>query len=152
VRWHGGHTFHENKVTPRASWGHQQVSWQNEIIRVARWVKKLPNAAGDVRGMRHAREAVARRLCRLAKVAVPDEVAVIGVDNEELACKLAIPPLSSVIPDAFRVGYEGGGPAQLRVMNGMPAPEGLRYIPPLGVVTRQSTDVTAIADRASPVR
>ena len=77
---------------------------------------------------------------------MPEEVAVIGVDNEELACKLALPPLSSVIPDAFRVGYEAAEMLSL-LMNGGSAPERLRYIPPLGVITRQSTDVTAIPDQ-----
>ncbi len=40
---------------------------------------------------------------------MPEEVAVVGVDNEELVCLLAYPPLSSVIPDAFRIGYEAAG-------------------------------------------
>jgi LacI family transcriptional regulator len=139
-----GHTFHENKVTPRASWGHQQASWQDEIHGVARWVKRLPKPLGMFAGS-DTRGKQLLDACRLARVAVPEEVAVIGVDNEELACKLALPPLSSVVPDAFRVGYEAaatlGG-----IINGGPAPERLRYIPPLGVVTRQSTDVTAIPD------
>jgi LacI family transcriptional regulator len=139
-----GHQFHENKVTPRASWGHQQVSWQEEIEGVAGWVKSLPKPLGmmagnDTRGMQLL------DACRRAGVAVPEEVAVVGVDNEELACQLALPPLSSVIPDAFRVGYEAASLLDL-LMKGRPAPEPLRYIPPLGVMTRQSTDVTAIPD------
>jgi LacI family transcriptional regulator len=139
-----GHSFHENKVTPRASWGHQQVSWQEEIIGVARWVKRLPKPLGMFAGS-DTRGKQLLDACRLARVAVPEEVAVIGVDNEELACKLALPPLSSVVPDAFRVGYEAAVMLDL-IMKGGPAPEPLRYIPPLGVVTRQSTDVTAIPD------
>jgi LacI family transcriptional regulator len=120
------------------------VSWQEEIIGVARWVKKLPKPLGIFAG-NDTRGKQLLDACRLAKVAVPEAVAVIGVDNEELACKLALPPLSSVIPDAFRVGYEAA--AMLNgMMNGGPEPDALRYIPPLGVVTRQSTDVTAIPD------
>jgi LacI family transcriptional regulator len=139
-----GHTFHENQVTRRASWGHQQVSWQEEIRGVARWVKRLPKPLGMFAG-NDPRGKQLLDACRLARVAVPEEVAVIGVDNEEIACKLALPPLSSVIPDAYRVGYEGAAMLDL-LMKGRPAPEQLRYIPPLGVVTRQSTDVTAIPD------
>jgi len=139
-----GHTYHENEVTPRASWGHQQVSWQEEIIGVAEWVKRLPKPLGMFAG-NDTRGKQLLDACRLARVAVPEEVAVIGVDNEELACKLALPPLSSVIPDAFRVGYEGAAMLDL-LMQGHPVPERLRYIPPLGVATRQSTDVTAISD------
>jgi LacI family transcriptional regulator len=139
-----GHSFYENEVTPRASWGHQQASWEEEIIGVSEWVKGLPKPLGMLAG-NDTRGKQLLDACRLAGVAVPEEVAVIGVDNEEIACKLALPPLSSVIPDAFRVGYEGAALLDL-LMQGRPAPEPLRYIPPLGVVTRQSTDVTAIPD------
>jgi LacI family transcriptional regulator len=139
-----GHNFYENKVTQRASWGHQQVSWQEEIIGVARWVKKLPKPLGMFAG-NDTRGKQLLDACRLAKVAVPEAVAVIGVDNEELACKLALPPLSSVIPDAFRVGYEAAEMLDM-LMNGCQGLEPLRFIPPLGVATRQSTDVTAIPD------
>jgi LacI family transcriptional regulator len=92
-----GHHFHENKVTPRASWGHQQVSWQEEIEGVAGWVKSLPKPLGmmagnDTRGMQLL------DACRRAGVAVPEEVAVVGVDNEELACQLALPPSRASSP------------------------------------------------------
>lgn len=139
-----GHQFHENTVTPRASWGHQQASWQREIEGVAKWVKRLPKPLGMMAG-NDTRGLQLIGACRRAGVAVPEEVAVIGVDNEELACQLALPPLSSVIPDAFRVGYEAASWLDL-LMQGKPAPEQLRSIPPLGVMTRQSTDVTAIRD------
>jgi LacI family transcriptional regulator len=78
-------------------------------------------------------------------VAVPEEVAVVGVDNEELVCLLAYPPLSSVIPDAYRVGYEAAGMLDL-MMKGETVYETLRTIPPLRVATRQSSDVMAIAN------
>ena len=83
--------------------------------------------------------------CRRAGVAVPEEVAVVGVDNDELVCELAYPPLSSVIPDAVRIGYEGAALLD-RLMKGQPAPAAMQTIPPLGVAVRQSSDVTAIAD------
>jgi LacI family transcriptional regulator len=139
-----GYTFHENPITPRASWGHQQASWQEEITGVAAWVKNLPKPLGMFAG-NDTRGKQLLDSCRLARVAVPEEVAVIGVDNEKLACEMALPPLSSVIPDAFRVGYEGAAMLAL-LMRGCPASEPLLYIPPLGVATRQSTDVTAIQD------
>lgn len=139
-----GYQFHERKVIPRVSWGHQQTSWEDEIEGVAKWVKELPKPLGvmtgnDTRGMQLL------DACRRAGVAVPEEVAVVGVDNEELVCQLAHPPLSSVIPDAFRVGYEAAA-LLARLMNGEPADEMLRWIPPIGVATRQSSDVTAISD------
>ncbi len=143
VRDAGGR-FHEAPRTQPVSWGHQQASWEDEIVHVAAWIDKLPKPLGvmagnDIRGMQLL------DACRLAGVAVPEEVAVIGVDNEELVCQLAYPPLSSVVPDARRVGYEAAGLLD-QMMNGEPALDLLTLIPPLGVVTRQSSDVTAIED------
>jgi LacI family transcriptional regulator len=77
---------------------------------------------------------------------VPDEVAVIGVDDDELLCELSNPPLSSVIPNTYRTGYEAAA-----LLDKMMAGERFRseahLIAPVGVSTRQSTDVLAIHDR-----
>lgn len=139
-----GYQFHKNEVPSRATWGHQQVSWEDEVEGVAKWVKRLPKPLGMMAG-NDTRGLQLLGACRGAGVAVPEEVAVVGVDNEELACNMALPPLSSVIPDAYRVGYEAAAMLD-DLIKGKPAPEPLRYIPPLGVMTRQSTDVTAISD------
>lgn len=93
------------------------------------------------------------RAARAAGVAVPEEAAVIGVDNEELVCELAHPPLSSVIPNPKRIGYEAAGLLD-RLMHGRRVSWERRLVPPLGVAARQSTDVTAIEhpDVAAAVR
>ena len=83
--------------------------------------------------------------CRRSGIAVPDEVAVIGVDNDELLCSLSDPPLSSVAPNSYRTGYEAA--ARLTaMMNGKTGGPIANLIPPLGIATRQSTDVLAIDD------
>jgi LacI family transcriptional regulator len=84
--------------------------------------------------------------CRRLGVEVPDEVAVIGVHNDELLCDLCDPPLSSVIPNARRAGYEAAALLQ-RMMNGERVGARNVYIRPIGVATRQSTDVVAVNDR-----
>lgn len=115
-----------------------------ERAALAEWLARLPKPVGimaayDIRG----REVL--ELCREAAIAVPDQVAVIGVDNDELVCDFATPPLSSVVPDAVRTGYEAA-----RLLDGLirggrvEATE--RLIGPLGVVTRSSTDVLALDD------
>lgn len=83
--------------------------------------------------------------CRLAGLTVPDEVAVIGVHNDELLCDLCDPPLSSVMPNAQRAGYEA---AELlpRAMAGKKLARALHQIAPLGVAARQSTDIGAVGD------
>ncbi len=83
------------------------------------------------------------RACLEAGVSVPEEVAVLGCDNEIMSCDFAPIPLSSVDPDLERQGYEA---AKLldRLMDGEPPPRNPIIIPPKGVVTRQSTDILAI--------
>jgi LacI family transcriptional regulator len=73
-------------------------------------------------------------------------VAVLGVDNDEILCDLAEPPLSSVVPNTRRIGYEAAAMLD-RLMAGEPAPTGPTLIEPLAVMTRQSTDVLAVGDR-----
>ena len=143
-----GCRLHDGPDIQPVSWGHQQASWEQEIESVARWIGRLPKPLGvmagnDIRGMQLL------DACRLAGVAVPEEVAVVGVDNEELVCQLAYPPLSSVVPDAKRIGYVAAERLD-RMMKGEAAEERLTLIPPVNVVVRQSSDVTAIADPRSP--
>ncbi|MDX1564183.1 MAG: substrate-binding domain-containing protein, partial [Phycisphaeraceae bacterium] len=83
---------------------------------------------------------------RAVGVSIPEEVAVIGVDNDELFCDLSDPPLSSVEPNTEKIGYEAAGLLD-RMMQGEPPPSAKVFIDPMGVVTRQSTDVLAIEDR-----
>ena len=120
------------------------ASWEQEKKALAAWIRSLPKPAGvmaayDIRG----RQVL--DVCRELDVRVPDEVAVIGVDNDELVCELADPPLSSVIPDTRRTGYEA---ARLldTMMAGRSEKPAAHLIEPLGVVTRSSTDVLATND------
>jgi len=92
-------------------------------------------------------DAAARllRACDDADVSVPEEVAVLGCDNDPMICDYALVPLSSVDNDWERIGYEG---AKLldRLMNGGRAPRKPVLIPPKEVVTRLSTNILAVAD------
>lgn len=119
--------------------------WETELASLARWLRALPKPVGifagyDIRGLQ------VLEACRRLELAVPDEVAVLGVDNDELLCDLADPPLSSVIPDVRRTGYEAAALLDRMMRGAKIAPEG-RLFAPLGVATRQSTDVVAVADR-----
>jgi LacI family transcriptional regulator len=84
--------------------------------------------------------------CRLAGISVPEEVAVIGVDNDDLLCALSDPPLSSIRPDSERTGYQAAALLDA-MMAGNPVEPAVIEIPPLDIVTRLSTDVTAVEDR-----
>jgi LacI family transcriptional regulator len=75
----------------------------------------------------------------------PDDLAVLGVENDELACSSCIPPLSSVELAAARIGQDAAATLD-KMMNGQSPPAATVLIPPLGVVTRQSTDVVAVTN------
>jgi LacI family transcriptional regulator len=122
------------------------VSWQEEHARLVRWVRSLPRPVGVLA----CYDIKAQQLldaCRDAGAAVPEEVAVLGVDNDPVLCELCDPPLSSVTPDARRAGYLA---AELldRWMAGASVPAEAHRIAPVGVHIRQSTDVLAIDDQA----
>ncbi|HZQ48375.1 MAG TPA: substrate-binding domain-containing protein, partial [Verrucomicrobiae bacterium] len=112
---------------------------------IAAWLRKLPKpvavmACYDIRGQQ------VLDACRNAGLAVPDEVAVIGVDNDALLCDLSSPPLSSVIPNTQRTGYEAAALLD-QMMSGRQVAPQAHFISPLGVATRQSTDTLAIEDQ-----
>lgn len=115
-----------------------------ETDSIAAWLRRLPTpvavfAAYDPRGQQ------VLAACRRAGLSVPEAVAVLGVDNDELICALSPPPLSSVIPDTQRAGWCAAVLLAQMMAGGKAAPEP-HCIPPLGVATRQSTDTLAVDD------
>jgi LacI family transcriptional regulator len=118
--------------------------WEEEQQELAAWLCALPKPIGimacnDLRGQQIL------DACNRVELGVPEEVAVIGVDNDELLCELCNPPLSSVVPNPECIGYKA---AELldRLMAGKRAEPQPLLIAPLGIATRQSTDVLAIDD------
>jgi LacI family transcriptional regulator len=122
----------------------QGFSWTRERRRMKTWLDKLPKPIGvmacyDFRGQQLL------DVCREMDLAVPEQVAIIGVDNDERLCQLCTPPLSSVIPDSRGAGYRA---AQLldRMMRGERVADDGTLLSPLGIAERQSTDVYAVDD------
>jgi len=137
--------LHVYSPTPRARKGwtieYEQLEPELEQNGV-RWLQKLPKpvavmACNDIAGQQ------VLEVCRLAELRVPDEVAVIGVDNDEVLCQLADPPLTSIEPDTVRIGYEAAALLD-EMMRGKRPQHMDRYIEPLGIVPRRSTDTLVI--------
>ena len=115
-----------------------------EIEDIAAWLTRLPRpvavfACYDNRGQQ------VLEACRRAGIAVPEEVALLGVDNDEVLCVLSPPPLSSVILNTRRTGWEAAALLSLMMKGEKLAPTA-HLIPPVGIETRQSSDILAIAD------
>jgi LacI family transcriptional regulator len=84
-------------------------------------------------------------VCLEAGIHVPNDVAILGVDNDSLVCENIRVPLSSVRHDRIRIGYEGSELLD-RLMRGGQAPAAPVLIPPCGVELRASTDAFASSD------
>jgi LacI family transcriptional regulator len=118
--------------------------WSVLCDRLGRWLRGLPKPVG-VMAANDKRARQVLEACRLAGLRVPEDVAVVGVDNDEMLCQLSSPSLTSVEQGARRLGYEAAHLLD-RLMRGA-RPRRLRYvIPPEGIVTRASTDGLAITD------
>jgi len=121
------------------------LTWETEGAILADWIRLLPKPVAvmschDVRA-RHVIEA-----CRLANCDVPNEVAVLGVDNDEVFCDLSNPALSSIELNLESAGYRA---AELlaKLMAGKEIKENRVMVEPRRVLTRRSTEGTAVEDK-----
>jgi LacI family transcriptional regulator len=110
-----------------------------------RWLESLPDQTG-LMACNDSRGRQVLNCCRELGIAVPDSLAVIGVDKDEVLCELSSLPLSSVIINAQQIGYDAAALLD-RLMAGESAPDTPALVKPIGVAERHSTDVLAIADR-----
>lgn len=125
--------------------GHQ-ADWRTgrDAARLAVWLEQLPKPVGilthnDIRG---------RQLIDIAGergIAVPEEICILGVDDEVPHCELCSPTLSSIDTDAARIGYEAAALLE-RCMAAAAVPATPVLVPPRGIVTRGSSDVRVTAD------
>jgi LacI family transcriptional regulator len=120
--------------------------WDSRLSQVMHWLKSLPKplalmVASDQFG------PIALNACRRLGLSVPEEISVVGVDNDRPFCDLCQPRLSSVEPDHARVGYEA---ARLldRILSGATVQEKAIHPPPLTLHQRPSSDATAVEDLA----
>ena len=119
--------------------------WDALQRELAAWLHSLQKPVGllactDLRA-RHVLQ-----VCRTQAIRVPDDVAVVGVDNDEMLCEMTTPPLSSIEQGSLQIGYDAAA-LLARCMRGK-KPRQIRHaVPPEGLVARQSTDVLACADQ-----
>lgn len=112
--------------------------------RLVHWIRELPKPIGILGGndmrAKHVIDA-----CAAAEISVPERVAVIGVDNDEILCKFCEPPLSSILPSSEELGYRAAE-ALDRLMNHLEVKPLLQTIDPIDVFVRESSDTIAIED------
>ncbi|MDB5242505.1 MAG: transcriptional regulator, AraC family [Spirosoma sp.] len=118
--------------------------WYYKPSSLSQWLKSLPKpialmACDDDQGQ-HITEA-----CKLAGIRIPEEVAVLGVDNDEVICNISDPTLSSISLAAVRGGYQAAALLDhMIVTNSLSGPSII--VRPIQVIDRESTDIFATSD------
>lgn len=118
--------------------------WDKLCGSLAAWLSSLPRPFG-VMTCNDARAQQILEACQAAGLRVPEDVAVVGVDNEEAICQFTTPPLTSIDQGAERTGYE----AALLLdqwMAGEKVVPGKRLVTPVGIVVRRSTEILVASD------
>ena len=110
-----------------------------------RWLKRAPKPIGlfvcnDDRAVRLLEQ------CRRAGLRVPEDVAVVGVDNDMIHVIAANPPLSTVDVGARRIGFEAARILIELAANPAAAADRIVSVKPVGLIARQSSDILAISD------
>jgi LacI family transcriptional regulator len=121
-------------------------AWPSTLERVAQWLATAPRPLGLMVASDQFGPLVLEA-CNRLRLAVPEEIAVVSVDNDLPFCNLCQPRLSSIEPDHAQIGYLA---ARLldQLMEGRPAESPLLEVPPLTLHRRRSSDSTAVSDPA----
>ena len=112
----------------------QTYKWDTDL---GKWLTSLPKPTAVMSASDNVAVSVIEA-CRLAKLTVPEQVAVLGVDNDELYCNSSRPTLSSIHPNHVEMGRRAAFELD-RAMHGRKHECGPIYIPPIGVIERSST-------------
>lgn len=138
-------SVYESQGMPNASLTRNEQMGLVDVEPISKWLSTLKPPTGlfvcnDIRGQQ------VLNVCRTLQIPVPDDLGVIGVDDDDAICLLCDPPLSSVRPNAERVGYRA---AELlhQLMSGKPPAANIELIRPTLVSERLSTQVVAVEDR-----
>ena len=115
-----------------------------DLAALKEWLAALPKPAA-VMASWDTRAMQALQLCEEAKVRIPRQLAILGVDNDELLDESTNPPLSSIQPDHEKLGFVAARELE-RLMNGRPAKSDVAFLSrPLRIVERESAVATAPA-------
>ncbi|HOM99519.1 MAG TPA: DNA-binding transcriptional regulator [Acidobacteriota bacterium] len=121
-------------------------NWDEELPQLVQWVDALPKPIG-LMACNDDRAQQVSEACKVAGVRVPDDVAIIGADNDRLVCEFSDPPLSSVELDFHSAGLQAAEVLD-QLMSGKAVETFTIPVDPTCVVARTSTDTLAVDDLA----
>jgi len=118
--------------------------WQQGQAELEAWLSTLQTPVG-LAASHDNRARMVIDACHRLQLQVPEDVAVIGLNNDTLTCEYCNPPLSSVARNAQQVGYQVAALLDRLIQGEQPPPRDI-LIEPVGVVRRASTNVLAVED------
>jgi LacI family transcriptional regulator len=151
--WSKGRSFYFNQFNNEAGYKTHiylppdkisKNEWEDEQHHVSEWVKSLPKPVGifacnDDRGQ-HILE-----VCKVLNLKVPDDVAVLGVDNDPMICDIGDPPLSSIALNVESAGYQAAKLMDDLINNNRVTNKKI-IVTPTHIIQRQSSDILAVDD------
>ena len=129
----------------KAKASRQTSSWERDQRQLAKWISSLPTPAGIMTANDDLGFLVLDA-CQRANLSVPDQIGVLGVDNDEFLCDLSVPKLSSIQINTEKTGYRAAQFLNTWMTTGI-QPDPGDGVSPKGIVTRESTDVLATNDQ-----
>ncbi|TWT65155.1 AraC family transcriptional regulator [Allorhodopirellula solitaria] len=138
-------SYYESPGRPGTTLTGLEQAGIGDFEEISEWIAGLERPTGlfvcnDIRGQQ------VLNACHAVDAAIPEDIAVIGADDDDAICMLCEPTLSSVRPNAERVGYRAAELLHEMLSGRMPEKE-TEYIAPISVSERQSTRVIAVEDQ-----
>ena len=130
--------FSSRKVEPKPEW---EERYEKPLEN---WLKLLPYRTGII-AVNDAQAVRVLNACRRLGINLPEQLAVLGIDNDENLCTLTTPTLSSLDGNVEIVGYKAAELLDMKISRKKLPPLPI-LVPPKGVVVRRSTDIMAIED------
>ncbi len=121
-------------------------SWNGGQEDLGDWLESLPKPIG-LMAAHDLRALCVLDACRRRKIAIPEQVAVVGVDNDDVFCEVIDPYLTSISHQSEQIGFEAAALLD-RLMKNKVAPDSPLLLPPRNLIPRRSTDIIAIDDLA----
>lgn len=138
IRGYDVYEFNNRKRIP-------SEKWSFDVELVSKWLKSLPKpialfACDDYYALQIT------EVCKMYDIDIPEEIAVLGVDNDKLLCDISDPQLSSIELDIENGGYEAGKLLHQFIEKKIVTPVDI-IIKPVRIVPRASTERFAVSDK-----
>ncbi|HEY3391372.1 MAG TPA: XylR family transcriptional regulator [Lacipirellulaceae bacterium] len=135
---------HSCPMYPTPGGDQRSIAWNAHLASLVDWLKELPRPVA-VLAWSAARGRQVTEACHYAGIRVPDDVAVLGGDHDELMSHISSPPLSTIDQPAEQIGYEAARLLEDMMRGKKPRKRPLLF-PPTRIIVRHSTDTLSIDD------